>query len=152
MSSEITALCERAAAEYLRTLTLTVPSTNIYEGIYNEIALENETTEVIKDLPRIECACQSANQYAWPANNWECELMVVLTVSGDDNTSAEFRTMAGELSDALADTDLPSLLSSSLSGFTCFHVVPGTQGWSVDGRNWQMTTGLTAFCAPADIS
>lgn len=152
MSSFITALVERAIATHLRAQTLTIASTSIYEGIFNDVALENETDETIKASPRIEVGCQNATQYAWPANNWQCEAMVVVVVNADDYTAAQFRTMAGEVADVLCDTTLPASLSSALSGFYCLHINPGAQTWSVDGRSWSFTQNLELFCCPADLS
>lgn len=154
-SNYITDKVQTALRNFLQAQSLPIPSDQIYKGIENAEAADDEQppdSPTTRKLPCIECICQEANAEDEHFLNWLCDARVQIRTNADDTTETSHHVISAEVLNVLTTDTLAADLTAALDDFTVFLVNFKAQRWELIERSWQSVIEFQVHCAGSDIS
>lgn len=151
-------LVEQAAVNFLAAQAYTqqdqdgisLDAARILKG-FQRAATINEETKI--PVPCAICSCITADaSQDYLSGNWVSELLVELRSKVFDTSDSQHTLMAEELFAFLHDSTIAASLSSALSGFTAFLVVPLEQTRAIENNNWISRARFSVHCCGSDIA
>ena len=150
---------EDAVVAYLVAQALAnIPAGQIYPGLENSTAIEDESAEALRALPCVTVICQNAQPDgmfdAGDGTNitWRVQCDIRVRSNAQDTTRAAHRTRTGEVFSVFNVTTIAADLSSALADFTCLKVIPGGQSYSIIGRSWESVMTVQLVATGYDVS
>jgi hypothetical protein len=158
MSAFVPPLVEQAAVNFLEAQTfaqadedgITLDAARILKGFQRTATVEQETKI---PLPCAVCSCVNATISGGVfAGNWAAELLVELRSKVFDTSDTQHALMAEELLAFFFNTTIAAGLTSALSDFTAFLVVPQQQTRAIENNVWISRGRFLVLCCGSDIS
>lgn len=126
-------------------------SDHIVEGIQRDTQTEGE--EQARLLPCCICICQTATSESTHfSGNWVADATVEVRTKAWETTESQHHDIAAEVLEYLSTDEIADNLSSAMTDFTAFQVVPVEQGWTITSNTWISRYRFTIKCCGSEIS
>ena len=150
---------ELAAANYLAgvaTPIASIPSTNIYKGIENTIAINDEesnTQPQTKVLPCIRLVAEGTHSEAvFKTKIYRGILSVTVEADAHNKTAAQFNTMCDEVFKKFDIVELAVNMSARTANFYVLFARIIENGHAINnGDNWENRIAIDIVYAQADL-
>jgi hypothetical protein len=145
---------ERSAKAYLDAQSLSLV-TRVYKGTQNSAPVDDnpDSEPTPKTVPFCIVEAGDCDEQVLGAGVWRCTLFVRVEADAHNSSDTEMNSYCDEIFSKFFTTTSASGLTSALSSFHCYDLIPrGASGIIKDGQNWQNTLAVEVVFSESDLT